>query len=82
MPNDTREGALRGARLSTGITDQDTRLGFGREDHLGRGSVVNYYEDIDYSTSADNANLLDSKKKILKTGGLRASLLLMSIRKL
>ena len=56
MANDTRGGVLRGdARARTGVEGQDIRTSMGREDHLSRGSFVNYYDDLGISTTASGA---------------------------
>lgn len=69
MPNPSLVGtALRGARLSTGITEQDHRLGSGygaqaRDAQAGRGAFINYYDDLDLNASADRANSIRKEEK-------------------
>ena len=63
MANDTRNGVLRGdARARTGVEGQDTRTSMGREEHLSRGSFVNYYDDLGISTTASGAKEIRSNE--------------------
>lgn len=53
-----RQGVLRDDRGKTSIGNQDTRQGFGREQHTGRGNYINYYDDLKLSTTPENAQLI------------------------
>lgn len=55
MANEVRSGVLRGARTSSEMTGQDTRLAGNRMEHVSRGSYINYYDDLGVSTTEDAA---------------------------
>lgn len=68
MSVEARDGALRGVRTTTGVTDQDHRIGVGagaqaRINQTGRGALINYYDDLNINTSADNANQIRKEEK-------------------
>lgn len=62
MPNEQRIGALRGARTTSDITGQDTRLTGNRTSHLSRGSMINYQKDLGFSASEDTAKVMRKQK--------------------
>lgn len=68
MPNEIG-GALRGARTTTSIEGQDDRVGtmaqgsVDRAAHVGRGTLINYYDDLGISTSEGNANQIRTEEK-------------------
>ena len=60
MANDVRDGLLRGAHETSGIVGQDDNTSMGRDTHIDSGTYLNYYKDLGFATTEENANKLRS----------------------
>jgi len=67
LANEVRTGALRGARVKTGVEGQDTRLANDRSKHISKGSFVNYYDDLGISSTAAGAKDIRQKESDYST---------------
>lgn len=64
MENDPREGVLRGARQSSNVApSEDKNMRGDRAEHVGRGTYINYYDDLQFSTTEQKATKVRGEEK-------------------